>query len=135
MRIILDTNVLVAAFATRGQCHELLEQCVQRHVLITSEFILTEFREKMIDKIKLHPTLVDAQTALLRSRMQVIEPAVLEETISRDPDDDVVIATAVTGACQCIITGDKDLLSLKEYRGIRLIMPAEFWAYEAAPSG
>jgi tetratricopeptide (TPR) repeat protein len=49
VKILLDTNVLIAALISRGVCHELLEQCFLRHALFTSEFILSEMQEKLID--------------------------------------------------------------------------------------
>ena len=52
MKIALDTNVLIAAFIARGVCNDLLEHCVRRHELVTSEFILNEFREKLTGKFK-----------------------------------------------------------------------------------
>lgn len=45
MRILLDTNVLIAAFLTRGICNELLEHCLRHHQLINSEFLLNEFHK------------------------------------------------------------------------------------------
>ena len=50
MKILLDTNVLIAALISNGVCHELLEHCVLRHVLFTSEFILEETQQKLIEK-------------------------------------------------------------------------------------
>ena len=44
MKVVLDTNVLIAAFITKGVCSELLEHCLRRHEIIMSEFILDEFR-------------------------------------------------------------------------------------------
>jgi putative PIN family toxin of toxin-antitoxin system len=52
MRVVLDTNVLIAAFITHGLCSTLLEHCFQLHELVTSEFILSEFREKLIKKFQ-----------------------------------------------------------------------------------
>ncbi|TAJ32095.1 MAG: putative toxin-antitoxin system toxin component, PIN family [Nitrospirae bacterium] len=68
---------------------------------------------------------------LLRSRMILVEPQVLEAPVCRDSDDDVVIGTALAGACQCIVTGDADLLILKRYRGIDIFSPGMFWRYQA----
>jgi predicted nucleic acid-binding protein len=46
--------------------------------------------------------------------------------VSRDPDDDHVLAAAVVGEADCIVTGDKDLLVLDPYEGIRIVTPREF---------
>src|SRR2546428_7387927 len=47
MRIVLDTNVLIAAFISHGTCHELLEHCLNHHELVTSPFILGEFSQTL----------------------------------------------------------------------------------------
>lgn len=130
MRIVLDTNVPVAAFISRGICSELLEHCVQTHELITSLFILNEFRGKMTTKFKF--TLDDSNAAinLLRTKMLIVEPVQLDSRISRDEDDDNILATAIARNCDCIINGDNDLLVLRNFNGIAIIKPADFSAYE-----
>ena len=50
MRIVLDTNVLIASFVTRGVCRDLVDHCIRRHDLLTSEFILNEFRDTLVEK-------------------------------------------------------------------------------------
>jgi putative PIN family toxin of toxin-antitoxin system len=45
MKVVLDTNVLIAAFITRGSSSDLLEHCIRQHEIVTSEFILDEFRQ------------------------------------------------------------------------------------------
>jgi predicted nucleic acid-binding protein len=51
-------------------------------------------------------------------------------TVCRDPDDDVVLATALVGKAQVIVTGDKDLIILKSYQEIPIIRPTDFWQFE-----
>ena len=68
--------------------------------------------------------------ALLQSKMEVVEPASLDQPVCRDPDDDVVLATALGGECDCIVTGDKDLLVLERFRQIPILAPASFWRHE-----
>ena len=55
MKIVLDTNVLIAALIARGVCHELLEHCVLRHTLFTSDFILNETHEKLTKSLVILP--------------------------------------------------------------------------------
>lgn len=133
MRIVLDTNVLIAAFIARGVCHELLEYCARRHTLVTSDFVLDEFGRKLVEKFKCNPDVTDEATTLLRSRMEVVTPAGLDTPVCRDDDDDNILATAVTGNCELIITGDKDLLVLKRFRNVRIISPGDFQTYERTP--
>ena len=130
MIILLDTNVLIAAFVARGFCHELLEHCVRQHSLVTSDFIIAEFRDKLSHKLKFKPDSINQAVELLLTRMQVVESTSLSQRVCRDPNDDPVLAAAIAGKCDCIITGDKDLLVLKEYDGIEIVSPGDFREYE-----
>ncbi len=132
MKILLDTNVLIAAFVARGYCHELFENCVRQHTMFTSEFILSEFQEKLAKKFKYQPPEIELAVELLRSKMLVVAPAPLEQPICRDSDDDNVLAAALAGNCDCIITGDKDLLILKQYQQINIFSPNDFRTLEEA---
>lgn len=62
----------------------------------------------------------------LRLRVHLIVPTPLAAPVSRDRDDDVVLATAVTAKATVIVTGDLDLLVLRRYSGIDIIAPREF---------
>ena len=47
--------------------------------------------------------------------------------VARDDDDNRVLEAAITGKCEYIVTGDEDLLSLKKYKNIKILTPAEFF--------
>jgi putative PIN family toxin of toxin-antitoxin system len=122
---------LIAALIARGVCHDLLEHCVLRHTLITSDFILNETLEKLTEKFGYAADLADEAVGLLRSRMKLVSAAKLEREVCRDPDDDNILAAAVSGKCDCIITGDKDLLVLKAYEGVKILSPRDFITNES----
>ena len=126
MRTVPDTNVLIASLISRGFCHELMEHCFLNHTLTTSEFILGEVKEKLVEKFKYSTEIAEEAVALFRSQMQVVTPVTLSSSVSRDADDDNILATAVAGNCDCIITGDKDLLVLKQFEGMKILKPREF---------
>ena len=126
MKIVLDTNVLLAALIARGFSHQLLEHCALRHTLFTSDFILEETQEKLIEKFGYSADLAAEAASVLRSRMKVVSASKLESPICRDPDDDNILAAAISGKCDCIITGDKDLLVLKQYKGRNIFSPRDF---------
>ena len=132
MRVVLDTNVLVASFITRGVCRDLVDHCIRRHHLLTSEFILNEFREALMGKFRLAREQAEDATSLLRSRMEVVTPTKLLGRVSRDASDDVVLGTAIAGGAAILVTGDKDLLVLRRFGSIDILSPADFPAYEAA---
>jgi len=132
VRLVLDTNVLIAAFISRGQCSDLFEHCVREHELVGSAFIHDEFRDKLLGKFNIALRDVNAAVALLQSSMETIIPIPLGKRVCRDADDDWILATAITGACQCIVTGDKDLLELDQYQNVMIVKPAAFWSFEAS---
>lgn len=128
MRVVLDTNVLIAAFISHGSCADLVENVLAEHECVTSEFILGEFREVLISKFKVDPVLATAAGNLIRKRVRIVIPMTLPVAVCRDPDDDLVLGTATAGNCRYLVTGDKDLLELNQYGDIRILPPRDFWA-------
>ena len=130
MKIVLDTNVLIAAFITHGTCNELLEDCAVNHELFLSQFILNELQNKLVRKFRFTEHEANSVVQLLTTRCAVVTPLQLTESICRDADDDKIIGTALAGNCDCIVTGDKDLLDLREAKGIRMVSPSDSWTME-----
>jgi putative PIN family toxin of toxin-antitoxin system len=131
VRLLLDTNVLVAALMARGTCHEVLEHCVREHVVVTSRPLLDELVDVLARKFRQRAADVQSALRLFTEAFTLVEPGALDGPICRDSDDDVVLATALAGACDAIVTGDQDLLILDPFRGIRVISPAAFWRWES----
>ncbi len=132
MRVVLDTNVLIAAMIAQGVCSELLEHCVLHHDLVSSTAILHELRDKLVGKFKYGDQEADAAVGLVLSQMELVVPGRLTPPVCRDPDDDMVLATAVAGRADCIVTGDKDLPVVERFQGIEVLRPSSFAAYEAS---
>lgn len=125
MRLVLDTNVLIAGLLTDGLCRDLLKRRVLGHQLIISVAMLAEldrtFRAKFDENSEQLPLLV-----LYRRRAAIVKPARLPAPVCRDPDDDVVLATALAGKADVTITGDTDLLTLGAFQGIPILSPRQF---------
>jgi len=134
MRIVLDTNVLVAAFIAHGTCNELLEHCALRHVIVLSNYILDELRDVLSEKFDFTAAECKEVLALLRSRCVLVQPARLRSSGCSDPDDDPIIGTAVAGNCNCLVTGDKALQKLKAYGRTAVVSPGDFWRFEEGKS-
>ena len=127
VRVVIDTNVFVSAIISGGSPRKVIdmiadETCtiVVAHELISDlkRIVTTKFPDFIEDLIRVEKLLErDALWVKLGSVRQVV---------SRDKDDDKFIETALIGNCQYIISGDKDLLSLGTYRGIKIVKPAEF---------
>ena len=130
MNVLLDTNVLVAAFVARGACGDLLEHCVRHHVVMVSRPLLDELRDVLTRKFRQRAGDMRDAIRLLAETFTLVAPDALEPAVCRDRDDDVVLATALAGECAAIVSGDQDLLVLDSFRGIRVLAPSAFWKRE-----
>ena len=130
MRIVLDTNVLTASLISRGKCYALVENSLKVHEIISSKFILDELAEKLQKKFKYETEDINEALSIFRSRMAIVIPSPLEQQVCRDIDDDWILATALTGKAQCIVTGDKDLLAIARFENIDIVAPVDFQTYE-----
>src|SRR5579872_5664315 len=99
MRVVLDSNVIVAAYATHGLCHSLFELCLTGHTLVISEDILKEVADKLQNKIKVPPKVVKDILASLKKNAVLEHPALLPPSICRDPDDVKILGLAVANRC------------------------------------
>ena len=125
MKLVIDTNVLLAGILVSGTCRVLLRGRALANEWYTSPPLLAELAEKLKGKLGLQPERTPLYLVYCR-RAQSVAPAVLPAPVCRDPDDDVVIATAIAAEADLIITGDKDLCVLKKHQGIRIRTPREF---------
>jgi putative PIN family toxin of toxin-antitoxin system len=131
VRLLLDTNVLVAALMARGVCSDLLEHGVRHHVIISSRPLLNELRDVLARKFRQRDIDVRNALRLFAETFTLVEPGPLEPPACRDRDDDVVLATALAGECPAVITGDQDLSILDPFRGVRVLAPSAFWKWES----
>jgi putative PIN family toxin of toxin-antitoxin system len=125
LRLVFDTNVIVAGLVSEGLCHELVESHLPDHSAILSRFLWDELVERLRDKFGLNADdlpLLD----LYRRHATWVEPEALATPVCRDPDDDWVLATAVAGEAEAVVTGDGDLLDLAAYRGVSILSPRQF---------
>ena len=129
MRVVLDSNVIIAAFAARGLCAEVLEVCLLRYRIVLSRHILEEVEKNLERKIKLPRHVIEELIAYLKEYAEIVVPREVEQRACRDKSDLPVLGTALAGSCAVIVTGDSDLLDLKQYRGIRILSPRQFWDY------
>ena len=135
MRVVLDTNVLVAAFVARGVCAEIFERVIGDHELILSIHALNEFERVMRDKLGFDSTRVARAVALLHRLGRIVEPGPLQAPICRDKDDDAVLALARSSGAACLVTGDDDLLVLKAFEGMPIITPRAFLTFRPTQAG
>lgn len=125
MRIVLDTNVVIAGVVADGLCRDLLKRRVLAHELFVSATLLDELANTLRSKFGVDAAEVPLFGAY-RARAHMVTPQPLAAPICRDPDDDIVLATAHAAKAQVIVTGDDDLLSLATHEGIRILSPRQF---------
>lgn len=133
MRITLDTNVLVSAFISKlGHPANLLGLCltVEDVDLVLSQPILKEFEQVLKrDEVKerFSYTSQDIRNIVrtLRDSSRMIAPKSHFRIIKEDPKDDVILSTAYDGKVDFIVSGDKHLLNLHTFRGIKVVSPTE----------
>ena len=125
MIVVLDTNVIVAALVAKGLCHEVVVRALGSGTVVTSPVPLDELERTLRATFALGPAAI-AFLEQLRLRVHLVVPAPLAAPVSRDADDDEVLATAVAANAAAIVTGDLDLLVLQRYRGVDIVTPRDF---------
>jgi putative PIN family toxin of toxin-antitoxin system len=126
VKVVLDTNVLLAAFAAHGLCEAVLEACLSSHEIILSEHILREARRHLTGKFKMPARHVDEIIALLRESSTIVRPARVPADACRDRTDLAVLGTAQAAEADRLITGDGDLLELKMFHATAILSPRAF---------
>jgi putative PIN family toxin of toxin-antitoxin system len=125
---VFDTNVLVAAIITEGVCSKLLGRARTREFFLAScPFIMTEIQRILSRKFRLpKEEIVLSMEPIKEAISQIFEPACKIDNICRDADDDNILVCALTAKADYIVTGDADLLEIKNFRGIEILTPRDF---------
>ena len=131
MKPVLDTNVLVSAFLWQGIPSRLIELATEQEIkLVTSRALLEELaavlqRRKLAKKVQA-TGLTPLQMLRNYQRLaQRVAARKLQQPVSRDADDDAVLALAIAANVDLIVSGDADLLDLKTHQDIPIHTPAE----------
>jgi putative PIN family toxin of toxin-antitoxin system len=141
VRAVLDTNVLISGLLWKGAPHSLLER-VRDGVLtiVISPTLLSELSEvlqrpKFVEIFERASVDVLDVLANVRRVAEIIEPPPLAAPASRDIDDDAVLALAIAGQVDLIVSGDSDLRALGSYSGIPILGPADAMRMLASAAG
>lgn len=135
-RAVLDTNVIVSGFIRpQGPPGILLDKLVREQAfeLILSAAMLAELHRaahypKVRALIALSDEELDLRLAMLDTLSIPVEPKTIPRA-TRDPDDDLVLAAAMEGRAEYVVTGDNDLLTLGRHEEIRIVTPTQFLEY------
>jgi putative PIN family toxin of toxin-antitoxin system len=129
VRVFLDTNVLVSAFATRGLCADVLRLVLAEHTLLTAPVVLQEVNRVLIRKFELPRQILDDIGAFLEEHTVRAKPQTPPAIKVRDADDLLVPAAALAAKAEVLVTGDTDLLEIRgRVPDMVITDPRGFWS-------
>jgi uncharacterized protein len=131
MRTVPDTNIVISGLLWRGNPRRVLDAARDGIIELYTSPVLLEELEDVLSREKF-TKLLEAASVTVRELIDgysalatVIDAELIEPVIIRDPDDDAVIACALSAEAEIIVSGDDDLLDLKEHQGIRILTATE----------
>lgn len=127
MIVCFDTNVLVSAVATRGLCADIVNAALAEHQVIVGPTVLAELQQVLLRKLRLPTAIVDEVDAFMRLHAGVVSTAADLAIQGIDHNDRAVLAEAIGGNADVLVTGDQDLIRLGEQSGTRILSPRRFW--------
>lgn len=124
--MFLDTNVLVSAFISRGLSAEIFRIILKEHDLILGDAVINEFQRILLEKFKMPDEQVNNILSFLKSFKIYKYSKETSPVELRDKDDEKVPALAIKSNSDMLITGDKDLLDIREKITLKILNPREF---------
>jgi putative PIN family toxin of toxin-antitoxin system len=129
MIVVFDTNVVVEAiFWPRSNARRALTGLAMRRFKTAINIEILEEYWDATARVgeRLFPNAqYGGALAWIAAKSLRIEPAPIRQKLSRDPDDDIFIATAIAARAQFIVTQDRDLLELQKPFGIEIVTPVQ----------
>ncbi len=130
MKVVFDTNVLLAAFLTEGLCAKLLIRARKREFeMFLCPVIISELERILTKKFKAKPQeIAETLDIITEAAQKIVTPGRAVVGICRDKDDDHILACATAAKAEYLVTGDADLLILEMFEGVRILSPRDFEA-------
>ncbi|HWD21692.1 MAG TPA: putative toxin-antitoxin system toxin component, PIN family [Burkholderiales bacterium] len=127
MRLFLDTNVLVSAFAVRGLSADLLDVVLLEHDLVTGRAVLQELEKALRSKIKLPAERCAEIVEYVSSEAVMVVENASRASCNAEEDDRLVLGEALLGGAEAFVTGDAALVALGSLEGMRILTPRQLW--------
>lgn len=122
VRAVIDTNVLVSALIQDGKPRRLLLKLLSKHTVILTPKMLAEFAD-VVGREKFHVTnaQIERFLSIIVKMAKIVPDNALFTEVLADPDDDTVLNAAYAGKAEYIVTGDKHLLVLNQFKKTRIV--------------
>ncbi len=126
IRAVLDTNIIISSVFWKGNPHEVVRKGILGEFqMVMSAAIMEEITDKLRNKFKFPETGIQELIDILLTYGHIVEPS-SRFNVVRDKKDDKILECAFDGKADYIVTGDPDLLELKEFRGVRIVTAKDF---------
>jgi len=131
MRIVLDTNTVVSALFWSGSPRRLLDVIYSGRVTaFTSDELILELedvlsRAKFASRLASEGTTARSASVKYTALATLLQPPKFSAPVCEDPDDDAVLECALAAAAEVIVSGDRHLLKLGNFRGIEIVQAGE----------
>ena len=128
MRVVLDTNVFVSGLFFTGPPYQILDAWRRRALrLVVSPEVLDEYQRVSQEMAEAFPQVdLAVPLALLATHATLRKPRKLPAPVCTDPDDDKFLSCALGARTKMVVSGDRHLLAVDGYRGIRVLRPRQF---------
>lgn len=127
MKVFLDTNVLVSAFASRGICADIFELVLLEHDLLIGENVLRELGKALREKIRLPATVVSEVVELVEGEALAVVTDSAPVRAPVDDDDARALVEAAHGGADLFVTGAAARLELGRVGRLQIVSPRQFW--------
>ncbi|HEY3374580.1 MAG TPA: putative toxin-antitoxin system toxin component, PIN family [Candidatus Aquicultor sp.] len=127
-KVVLDTNVLISALALISESSDQVIELARRGEieLCTSKPILAEFKRVLMLKFRYSEAEADERLVLILKIATLVDPKVKLSEVKDDESDNRILECAFDAKAQFIVSGDKHLKNLKEFKSIKILPPSEF---------
>ena len=125
MRIVLDTNIFIAAALKSGLAEDILQMAAEENLitLVVSSEIISELAEKLKEKFEWQDIDITLFTDYICDISEIVKAEEILDAVVRDPEDNKILECALSGKANLIVTSDQDLIKLKTFRGIDIVHP------------
>ena len=135
MRVLLDTNVIISVVTTRGLCADVFRAVLSDHDLVTCRKILHEVQRILRSKFSVPAELIFEYLELISHDAILAEPGGMPVVLIKDRNDLEIIAAAIAGDADVLVTGDAELQGIKSVQTVRVLSPRAFWEELKAQQG